>query len=99
MAKTWSLPDSVCKAIIHHHASQFTGLGTVPIKLISLLKVADYIAYTFGYSIGMADRVIEGEWDPEDWSERNETVMQELHLGPDELIDMKDNVFELLSAH
>lgn len=98
MAKTWSLPDAVCKTIIHHHTSSLNGLGTVPTKLIALLKVADYIAYTFGYSVGMADRIIEGEWDPEDWSELNDAVMQELHLGPDDLIDMKDQVFEQLSA-
>ena len=98
MAKTWSLPDAVCKTIIHHHSSNLAGLGTLPNKLIALLKVADYISYTFGYSIGMADRIIDGEWDPEDWSELNGDVLQELHLGPDDLIDMKDQVFELLSA-
>lgn len=98
MAKTWSLPDAVCKTVIHHHTSSLAGLGAVPIKLIALLRVADYLAYTFGYSIGMADRIIDGEWDVEDWSELNGDVLQELHMGPDDLIDMKDQVFEQLSA-
>ena len=98
MAKTWSLPDAVCKTIIHHHTSNLAGQGALPSKLIALLRIADYIAYTFGYSIGMADRIIDGEWDAEDWSELNGDVLQEVHLGPDDLVDMKDQVFELLSA-
>ena len=98
MAKTWSLPDAVCKTIIHHHTSNLAGQGALPAKLIAILKVADYIAYTFGYSIGMADRIIDGEWDPEDWSELNGDVLQELHLGPDDILDIKENIFEQLSA-
>ncbi|MDG4474725.1 HDOD domain-containing protein [Thiovibrio frasassiensis] len=98
LAKTWSLPEAVCKTIIHHHTSDLSGQGKVPGKLIALIKVADYIAYTFGYSIGMADRVIDGEWDPEEWSELNEGVLQELHMGPDDLIDLKDAIFEQLGA-
>lgn len=98
MAKTWSLPDAVCKTVIHHHTSDLSGQGNVPIKLISLLKVADYIAYTFGYSIGMADRIIDGEWDAEEWCELNESALHELNMGPDDIIDMKDEVFERLSA-
>ena len=98
LAKTWSLPEAVCKTIIHHHTSNLAGQGTVPAKLIALTKVADYLAYTFGYSIGLMDRIIDGEWDSEEWSELNEPVLQELHLGPDDLIDMKDQVFEQLSA-
>jgi HD-like signal output (HDOD) protein len=98
LAKTWSLPEAVCKTIIHHHTSNLAGQGAVPAKLIALTKVADYLAYTFGYSIGLMDRIIDNEWDPEEWSEINEDTLQELHLGPDDLIDMKDQVFELLAA-
>lgn len=98
LAKTWSLPEAVCKTIIHHHTSDLAGQGSVPAKLIALTNVADYLAYTFGYSIGLMDRIIDGEWDPEEWSERNEGVLVELHLGPDDLIDLKEQIFELLSA-
>jgi len=98
LAKTWSLPEAVCKTIIHHHASDLAGLGAVPAKLIALLKAADYIAYTFGYSIGLMDRIIDNEWDPEEWSELNDGMLSELHLGPDDLIDMKEQIFEQLSA-
>jgi len=97
MAKTWSLPDAVCKTIIHHHTSDLSGLGPVPAKLIALTKIADYIAYTFGFSIGMVDRIIEGEWDQEEWCELNEGVLHELHLGPDNLDDLRDQIFEQLA--
>lgn len=97
LAKTWSLPDAVCKTIIHHHTSNLAGQGAVPAKLIALTRVADYLAYTFGFSIGMMDRIIDGEWDPEEWSEVNDSVLHELNLGPDDLIDMKDQIFEQLS--
>ncbi len=97
LAKTWSLPDAVCKTIIHHHTSNLAGQSAIPHKLIALTKVADYLAYTFGYSIGMADRIIDGEWDMEDWCELNGAVLHELHLGPDDLSDMKDQIFELLT--
>ncbi len=98
LAKTWSLPDAVCKTIIHHHTSNLAGQGAVPAKLIALTRVADYLAYTFGFSIGMMDRIIDGEWDPEEWSEVNDSVLHELNLGPDDLIDMKDQIFEQLSV-
>ncbi|HIJ90632.1 MAG: HDOD domain-containing protein [Desulfobulbaceae bacterium] len=98
LAKTWSLPDAVCKTIIHHHTTDLSKQGAVPQRLIALVKVADYIAYTFGFSVGMVDRIIDGEWDPEEWSEINEAVLHELHLGPDDLIDMKDQIFEQLSV-
>jgi HD-like signal output (HDOD) protein len=97
LAKSWSLPEPVCKTIIHHHTSDLSKQGTVPNKLIALLKVADYIAYTFGYSIGRVDRVIEGEWDLEEWSDLNDAVLTEVHLGVDDLEDIKSQIFEQLS--
>jgi HD-like signal output (HDOD) protein len=98
LAKTWSLPEAVCKTIIHHHTSNLDGQGSVPLKLIALTKVADYLAYTFGFSVGMMDRIIDGEWDPEEWSEINDGVLLELNLGPDDLIDMKALIFDQLSG-
>ncbi|MEW6594796.1 MAG: HDOD domain-containing protein [Thermodesulfobacteriota bacterium] len=97
LAKSWSLPEPVCKTIIHHHTSDLSKQGSVPNKLIALLKVADYIAYTFGYSIGRVDRVIEGEWDLEEWSDLNDAVLTEVHLGVDDLEDIKSQIFEQLS--
>lgn len=97
LAKSWSLPDPVCKTIIHHHTTNLDGQGAVPHKLIALLKVADYIAYTFGYSIGRVDHVVDGEWDPEEWAELNDAVLTEMHLGTDDLLDLKSQIFDQLS--
>ncbi|MFU8819486.1 MAG: HDOD domain-containing protein [Desulfurivibrio sp.] len=98
LAKSWSIPDPVCKSIIHHHSSDLSRLGELPHKLIALTKVADYVAYTFGYSVGKMDQVIEGEWDPEEWCELNEAVLDEVHLGPEDFIDLKSRIFEVLAS-
>ncbi len=97
LAKSWSLPEPVCKAIIHHHTTDAASQGKVPHKLIALLKIADYIAYTFGYSVGRVDHIIEGEWDPEEWAELNEAVLTEVHLGADDLLDLKSQIFDQLA--
>jgi len=97
LAKTWSLPDPVCKAIIHHHTSDLAGQNTLPQKLIALIKAADFIAYTFGYSMGKMDQIIDGEWEADEWSELNTVVLDELHMEPSDLFDMKDKIFEQLS--
>ena len=98
LAKSWSLPDAVCKAIIHHHASDVSGENDMPTKLIGLLKIGDYLAYLYDFSVGGVDRPIENEWDMEEWAERHEATVDELHLGPDDVMDIKDTVFELLST-
>lgn len=97
LAKSWSLPEPVCKTIIHHHTTDLSKQGALPNKLIALLKIADYIAYTFGYSIGRVDHIIEGEWDPEEWAELNEAVLSEVHLGTDDLLDFRSQIFDQLT--
>ncbi len=96
LARSWSVPDAVCKAIIHHHTSKPEGQKGLPIKLISLIQVADYIAYLYGYSVGRMDRIIDGEWDIEEWSDLHQHTLDELHLGPEDLEDFKEEIFEQL---
>lgn len=98
LAKSWSVPDPVCKSIIHHHTSDLGGQGSLPEKLIALTKLADYIAYTFGYSVGKVDCLIEGEWDPEDWSALHESDLDSLNLGAEDVLDLKSQIFEELSS-
>jgi len=97
LARSWSLPDPICKAIIHHHASAPEGQKDSPVKLIALLQVGDYLAYRYDFSVGSVDRVIENEWDLEEWADCHEATLDALHLGPDDVIDMKDLVFEVLA--
>lgn len=98
LARSWSVPDPVCKAIIHHHASPAQLHEGAPVKLISLVQVADYIAYVYGYSIGKMDRVIEGEWDVDEWAENHDQTLDALHLGTEDLRDFKEEIFEQLHA-
>ncbi|MGV1099783.1 HDOD domain-containing protein [Thiovibrio sp. JS02] len=99
LAKSWSVPEEVCKAIIHHHASNPSGHKNVPLKLIALIQMADYLAYLYDFSIGKVHRIIEGEWDLEEWAERHAATLDNLHLGVDDLADLKEDIFELLSRH
>lgn len=98
LARSWSVPDPVCKAIIHHHASSSKLQKNVPVKLISLVQVADYLAYVYGYSIGKMDRIIEGEWDVDEWAENHDQTLEELHLGAEDLRDFKEDIFEQLHS-
>lgn len=97
LAKSWSVPDSVCKAIIHHHSSDLTR-DNIPVKLICVIRVADYLAYSFEFSTGGVDTIVDGEWSMEEWTGRHEETLEELNMDPENLEDVKDQVFELLSA-
>ncbi len=97
LARSWSLPDQICKAIIHHHASDLGGQKDLPVKLIALLQVGDYLAYRFDFSVGGVERAIEYEWDLEEWADCHELMLDALHLGPDDIMDMKELVFEMLA--
>lgn len=99
LAKSWSLSSDICKAIMHHHVSD---LGTIekdkaPAKLIALLQVADYIAYTYDYSVGSASAIIEDDWQIEEFSEKHEAMLDQLQLNTDDLEDLKEEIFEKLS--
>ena len=97
LARSWSVPDAVCKAIIHHHASQPGQEVGAPTKLIAVIQVADYIAYQYEFSHGQVHSLIDGEWDIDDWAARHRHTLDELHLGADDLQDLKDDIFEALS--
>lgn len=96
LARSWSVPDPVCKAIIHHHASPETLQKNLPVKLISLIQVADYLAYLYGYSVGKMERIIEGQWDIDEWAELHGQTLDELHLGVEDLQDFKEDIFDQL---
>ncbi len=49
MARSWNLPDSVCEIIEHHHSSHNETLSNTPYKnLLSIVKLADYLAVVSG---------------------------------------------------
>lgn len=96
LAKSWSVPEAVCRAIIHHHSSHLS--SNLPTKLISAVQVADYIAFSFEFSTGGVDRIVDGQWTIEEWTAHHEKTMEELNIDASDLEDLKDNIFELLSA-
>lgn len=99
MAKSWSLPTQICKAILHHHAADYTTIvrDQAPLKLIAVLQLADYLAYTYDYSIGGSSLLIENDWSVDEWCHGHELVLDALHLTADEVTDLKMDVFDKLS--
>lgn len=97
LARTWSLPPAVIKTIIYHHSSNPAAEKDAPVKLISVIKLADYIGYSFDYTSGDADVIIDTEWDMEDWGEKNSIVLDELNITLDEVADLKEEIFEILT--
>lgn len=99
MAKSWSLSTTICKAILHHHVSDYNSIerDEPPTKLIATIQLADYIAYNYDYSVGGVDLVIENDWDTDEWAYYHRHAMDELHLTEEDVNDYKMEVFELLS--
>lgn len=97
LARSWSVPDPVCKAIIHHHSSRPDQETNAPGKLIALIQVADYIAYLHGFSTGQVDGLIDGEWDIDDWAARHSHTLDALHLSREDIQDAKEDIFETLA--
>lgn len=92
MAKSWSISDAVCKAILYHHEKKLEAHDGIPIKLVALLKLADYFAYTHEFTIGGVDVVIKNEWEIEEWAATNQSSLDALTLS---IEDLKDYRFDL----
>lgn len=98
MAKSWSVSDHVCKAILYHHEKKLETHDGIPIKLVAILKMADYLAYTHEFSIGGVDVVIKNEWEIEEWAATNQSTLDALALSVDDLKDYRFDLEEKLSA-
>lgn len=96
MAKSWSIPDMVCKAILHHHAAAVEDDDTFPAKLVAVVQLADYIAYSCDYSLGATGNIIEGEWDVEEWCQFHAPFLDELDFSPTEVNELKSEIMERL---
>jgi HD-like signal output (HDOD) protein len=94
MAKSWTVPDKVCKAILHHHAAAPQTGDAFPTKLVAVVQLADYIAYSCDYSVGATASIIEREWDVEEWYQLHAPFLEELDLGPDEVSELKSEIME-----
>ncbi|MEN8256426.1 MAG: hypothetical protein ABFS09_01035 [Thermodesulfobacteriota bacterium] len=79
-----------------YHASPAKLQKNLPVKPLSVIQAADYVATLYGYSIGKMDRIIEGEWVIDEWAEIHSQSLNELHLGPEDLYDFKEEILEQL---
>ncbi len=98
MAKSWSVSDGVCKAILYHHEKTLEAHDGIPIKLVALLKLADYLAYTHEFTVGGVDAVIKNEWEVEEWSATNQSSLDALVIGVEEIKDYRGDLEEKFSA-
>lgn len=98
MAKSWSVSEAVCKAILYHHEKNLEAQDGIPIKLVALLKMADYLAYTHEFNIGGVDVVIKNEWEIEEWAATNQSALDALTLSSEEIKDFRDDLEEKFTA-
>jgi HD-like signal output (HDOD) protein len=98
MAKSWSISDAVCKAILYHHEKNLEAHDGIPIKLVALLKMADYLAYTHEFTIAGVDVVIKNEWEIEEWAATNQSALYSLSLDVEDLRDYRSDLEEKFSA-
>jgi len=98
MAKSWSVSDAVCKAILYHHEKKLEAQDGIPIKLVAVLKMADYLAYTHEFNIGGVDVVIKNEWEVEEWAATNQSTLDALALTIEDLKDYRFDLEEKFSA-
>jgi len=98
MAKSWSVSDAVCKAILYHHEKTLVAQDDIPIKLVALLKMADYLAYTHEFNTGGVDVVIKNEWEIEEWAATNQSTLDTLALTVEDLKDYRFDLEEKFSA-
>ena len=94
MARSWSLSENIHKTILHHHSSDFLSDPDIPIKLVSILQLADYIAYSYDFSVGAVDHIINSEWEIEEWAESREQILDELVLSVEDIQEYKSELFE-----
>lgn len=95
MARSWALSQPICKAILHHHDDAGIKNGdAVPLGLLATLKLADFIAYTYEYSIGNVDTIVDHEWSVDDWCESNPAILAALELEPDAVEETKTDLFD-----
>ncbi|MDH4321766.1 MAG: HDOD domain-containing protein [Desulfobulbaceae bacterium] len=100
MAKSWSLPDHICKGVLLHH-DNLSGLRQQPdaLKLAAVLQLADYLAHHYDYLAGTTGLVIDTDWDIDEWFGNRDYIGDLLHLEIDEIRYIRDELFELFNSN
>jgi len=98
LAKSWSLSTSICKAILHHHVNDYSTIkgDDPPYKLLAVVQLADYIAYTYDYSVGGVGTFIEKDWDTYEWVYYHKNALDELDMTEEEVNELKLHLHDVL---
>jgi HD-like signal output (HDOD) protein len=98
LAKSWSLPTSICKAILHHHVNEYSTIkgDDPPYKLLAVIQLADYFAYTYDYSVGGVGTYIEKDWDTYEWSYYHKNTLDELDMTEEDVNELKLQIHDTL---
>ena len=95
MAKSWSLPDPICKAVLFHHEEVIINEKLhMPTKLLAVLQTADYLAFRYDYLAGQTPLVLSSEWSVDEWAASHENVLTELALEVDDIKHFKNELFD-----
>ncbi len=85
MARHWRLPDLIADAILGHHS--IAEVETQPVR--SLIAVLALATHFYSEERGFIDR----EWDG-----IGDLVLEELAIRPDDLLEVREEVFELVGV-
>lgn len=88
-AKSWKLPEAVCKAISHHHDETLTNLTDETEKtLVAMLMLSEYIIQDFDTSGNM--KTIDSTL----WMEIHCDVIDCLDIDADDIHDFEENLLK-----
>ena len=86
LAKSWSMPNSICQAVLNHHdISSLHSNEELDLEvrgLIAILRLAEFLCDT---------RLLRNDYD---WCESGPIVLEYLGISEDELNDIKEDVFQ-----
>lgn len=93
VAKSWHIPDEVCKVIQYHH-EQSPEAFKEPLhrKMASVLMLAEFLWLSYITNIRSGK-----ESDEEKWAESHDKILYELNIDIDDIKDFKEDTYDILS--
>ncbi len=93
MAKSWSLPDHVCRAVLFHHEERIDNDKLrMPTKLLGVVQLADYLAHHYESLAGESTLVIGTETDSDGWCDDHGSVLVALGIEADDVRHLKSDL-------
>jgi len=93
-AKSWSLPEPVCQAILHHHDETFDHLEDTSLQTLnSILLVSEYLVQNYDVSTN-----IRGN-NTAEWADMYRDTLDYLMLDDAELSDLEEELLDTLNRN